>query len=63
MKLNDFNFHLHYHIKDVVSISFLKKTSDHSITYLNGKHFGLIYILTKCWNKLMGKVNKTRQNL
>lgn len=63
MKLNDFNFCLHYHIKDVVSISFLKKTSDHSITYLNVKHFGLICISTEHWNKAMGKVSKRRQNL
>lgn len=53
MKLNDFNFCLHYHIKDVVSISFLKKSSDHSITYLNVKHFGLICISTEYWNKAM----------
>lgn len=43
MKLNDFNFCLHYHIKDVVSVSFLEKTLDYNITYLNGKSFGLIY--------------------
>lgn len=42
MKLNDFNFCLHYHIKDVVSVSFLEKTLDYNITYLNGKSFGLI---------------------
>lgn len=55
MKLNDFNFYLHYHIKDVVSISFLKKTSDYSITYLNGKNFYVIYILAQTWGKMGGK--------
>lgn len=35
MKLNDFNFYLHYHVTDV-SITSLKNP-DYSITYLNGK--------------------------
>lgn len=53
MKLNDFNFYLHYHIKDV-SINFLKKTQIIVLPIWMEKTY-LIYMLTQTLEQMDGK--------